>query len=98
MPARPGACSVVKGHVARPGAVLLIDGRASVQFAGDRALVLRVISVSERPTYHGWAWLTGYVLDGAGQALDRREVFVQVAGLRPVSVRTANVVGRNRGV
>ncbi|ROO62035.1 hypothetical protein EDC02_3999 [Micromonospora sp. Llam0] len=82
----------------KPGTVLLIDGRASVQFGGDRALVLRVISVSERPTYHGWAWVTGYVLDGAGQALDRREVFVQVAGLRPVSVRPANVVRRNRGV
>ena len=67
----------------KPRDVLLIDGRASVQFAGDRALRLRVISVSDYPTYHGWCWLTGYVLDPSGQARSRREVFVQLAGLRP---------------
>jgi hypothetical protein len=70
--------------VPRPGDVLLIDERASVQFAGDRALVLRVISVSDYPTYYGWCWLTGYVLDADGQAVDRRHVFVQFAGLRAV--------------
>lgn len=75
--------------VPKPGDVLLLDGRASVQFAGDRALVLRVIQVSERPTYHGWCWLTGYALDRAGDAVGRREVFVQLAGLRlvPLSPR-----------
>ncbi|MEQ4300533.1 hypothetical protein ABNF97_03920 [Plantactinospora sp. B6F1] len=68
--------------VPKPGEVLLLDRQASVQFAGDRTLVLRVINVSERPTYHGWCWLTGYALDRDGQATDRREVFVQLAGLR----------------
>jgi hypothetical protein len=56
-----------------------------VQFAGDRALTLRVTSVSEQPTYYGWAWITGYVLNRSGQATERREVYVQLAGLRRLS-------------
>lgn len=59
--------------------MLLVDGRASVQFAGDRALLLRVISVCRKATYDGWIWLTGYVVDRSGQALDRREIFVHGA-------------------
>ncbi|MGR6320463.1 hypothetical protein Q2K19_23525 [Micromonospora soli] len=66
----------------QPGDLLRIDGRASVQFAGDRALTFRVVAVCPRPTYTGWVWLTGYVIDRRGQAVDRREVFVQLAGLR----------------
>ncbi|WP_432902469.1 hypothetical protein ACQP1S_02375 [Micromonospora matsumotoense] len=61
---------------------MLIDHRASVQFAGDRALCLRVTSVDDKPTYDGWVWLTGYAINQAtGEALTRREVFVQIAGL-----------------
>ena len=48
-----------------------------MQFAGDRALRLRLVSVDPRPTYHGWVWLTGYVLNDKGLAVDKREVFVQ---------------------
>ncbi|WP_255509828.1 hypothetical protein [Micromonospora sp. AP08] len=65
----------------QPGDLLRIDGRASVQFAGDRALTFRVVSVCPKPTYTGWVWLTGYVIDRRGQAIDRREIFVQLAGL-----------------
>lgn len=65
-----------------PGDLLVIDGRASVQFSGDRALTFRVVSVSNQPTYEGWVWLTGYVLDRRGDATVKREVFVQLAGLR----------------
>ncbi|MEO3747066.1 hypothetical protein [Plantactinospora sp. B5E13] len=83
--------------------MLLLDRRASVQFAGDRALVLRVIGVSDKPTYHGWCWLTGYAIDRAGNAVGRREVFVQVAGLRPVPLsprqpRRPALSSRRRGV
>ncbi|WP_245233469.1 MULTISPECIES: hypothetical protein [Micromonospora] len=46
-----------------PGDLLIIDGRASVQFAGDRALTFRVVSVCDQSTYEGWVWLTGYVLN-----------------------------------
>ncbi|MFG1954315.1 hypothetical protein [Micromonospora sp. NPDC048830] len=61
--------------------MLYVDRLASVQFGGDRALIFRVIKVCEQPTYHGWIWLTGYVLDRAGNARDRREIYVQAAGL-----------------
>lgn len=66
----------------QPGDVLRIDERASVQFRGDRALVFRVTAVPDRDTYDGWIWLAGYVLDQRGEAIERREVFVQLAGLR----------------
>ncbi|MEU8082074.1 hypothetical protein AB0B57_00345 [Micromonospora sp. NPDC049101] len=69
-----------------PGDLLVIDGRASVQFAGDRALTFRVGSVSDQPTYQGWIWLTGYVINRRGDATARREIFVQLAGLRPAPV------------
>jgi hypothetical protein len=72
-----------------PGDVLLIDQAASVQFAGQSRLVLRVISVSERPTCQGWCWVSGYVLDDSGAAVDRREVFVRMEGLRHYEPRTA---------
>ncbi|MDG4784369.1 hypothetical protein O7626_41145 [Micromonospora sp. WMMD1102] len=79
----------------RPGDLLRIDRRASVQFSGDRALTFRVLRVDRKPTYHGWCWLSGYVLDGHGEAVERREVFVQLAGLcrlatpAPVQARPA---------
>ncbi|MFG3644147.1 hypothetical protein ACGF3C_28145 [Micromonospora sp. NPDC047762] len=66
-----------------PGDLLVIDGLASVQFAGDRALTFRVVSVCDRPTYEGWVWLTGYAINRRGNATTKREVFVQLAGLRP---------------
>ncbi len=52
-----------------PGEELLISREASVQFARTPAFVFRVISVCPRPTYDGWAWVTGYQLDGQGQAV-----------------------------
>ncbi|GIG90923.1 hypothetical protein Pen02_58590 [Plantactinospora endophytica] len=61
-----------------------MTGRASVQFAGTRALMLRVLAVDPKPTYYGWAWITGYVLDHLGEAVERREIFVQPAGLQLV--------------
>jgi hypothetical protein len=70
-----------------PGDLLVVDGRASVQFAGDRALTFRVVSVSDQPTYAGWVWLTGYVLDRRGEATVKREIYVQLAGLRRAPAR-----------
>lgn len=80
-PPFPWLAAVNRG-VPVPGDVVLVGAAASVQFAGSRGLRLRVIVVGTEPTYHGWCWLTGYVLDAAGDAVDRREVFVQLAGLR----------------
>lgn len=73
----------------RPGAIVLVDGCASAQFSASRALTLRLVSVSDRPTYQGWVWVTGYVLDSRGDATAKREVFVRTAGLhlqRPAPV------------
>lgn len=79
-----------------PGDLVLIDGRASVQFGGDRALWLRVTSVCDKPTYYGWVWLTGYAVDLAtGKALARREVFAQIAGLQIQRRTTNNAPPRN---
>jgi hypothetical protein len=66
----------------RPGDVLVVDGAASVQFEGDRALTFRVIRVEARRTYEGWLWLEGYVLNRTGEAVERRVIFVRRAGLR----------------
>ncbi|WBC12796.1 hypothetical protein O7600_16560 [Micromonospora sp. WMMA1998] len=67
--------------IPKPGDVLHVGGGASVQFDGDRALIFRVIKVSGELAFHDWIWLTGYVLDQKGNALARREIFVQKAGL-----------------
>ncbi|MEW2589807.1 hypothetical protein AB0893_05280 [Micromonospora aurantiaca] len=66
----------------QPGDLLRVDGRASVQFGGDRALTFRVVSVGAEMTHMGWIWLTGYVLNRRGTATAKRDIFVQVAGLR----------------
>ncbi|MDG4768562.1 hypothetical protein O7632_31385 [Solwaraspora sp. WMMD406] len=65
----------------KPGDVLVVGRAASVQFAGERRLTFRVISVDPKPTYEGWVWLTGYVIDSSGDAAERREIFVRRRGL-----------------
>lgn len=79
-----------------PGDLLRIDGHASVQFAGDRALTFRVVSVCDRPTYTGWVWLTGYVVSPRGNATAKREIYVQLAGLRRATGTLAP--GRSRAI
>jgi hypothetical protein len=66
----------------QPGDVLYVGSAASVQFQGDRALTFRVIRVDPRRTYEGWLWLDGYVLGPAGDAIERRVIFVRRDGLR----------------
>ncbi|MFG1915407.1 hypothetical protein [Micromonospora sp. NPDC048898] len=79
----------------KPGDLLLIGAACSVQFAGDRALRLRLVSADTRPTYHGWVWLTGYVLDDKGLAVDKREVYVQQAGVRLLRAAPPATPGRS---
>ncbi|MFC7547258.1 hypothetical protein [Plantactinospora sp. GCM10030261] len=64
----------------RSGDVLKVTREASVQFTVP--IFFRVIRVHDWPTYDGWVWLDGYELNTAGDAVDRRSIFVQVAGLR----------------
>jgi hypothetical protein len=59
---------------------------ASVQFAVP--MLFRVIRVHDWPTYDGWLWLDGYELNAAGDAVERRSIFVQLSGLRQVGVGT----------
>ncbi|WP_243706350.1 hypothetical protein [Micromonospora sp. KC721] len=78
----------------KPGDVVHVGADASVQFGGERSLIFRVIKVCDQPTYHGWVWLTGYVLDRAGNAIDRREIYVQRAGLWLLTPAATVDVGR----
>ena len=66
----------------RSGDVIHVTKAASVQFAAP--MLFRVIRVHEWPTYEGWIWLDGYELNSAGDAVERRSIFVQVSGLRAV--------------
>jgi hypothetical protein len=80
----------------KPGDVVLIASAASVQFGGGRSLIFRVIRVHDWVTYDGWIWLGGYVLTERGVATDRRDIFVQVAGIRPVTRGPQPPGGRTR--
>jgi hypothetical protein len=66
------------------GDILHVTREASVQFI--RPMMFRVIRVHDWPTYEGWMWLDGYQLNSAGDAVERRSIFVQHAGLRAVSL------------
>jgi hypothetical protein len=65
----------------RSGDVLRVTKAASVQFA--QPMLFRVIRVHDWKTYNGWAWLDGYQLNSAGDAVERRSIFVQLSGLQP---------------
>lgn len=73
------------GRLPQSGDVYALGTAASVQF-GYRPILFRVIRVQTQPcdTYIGWVWLDGYELNQAGDAVERRSVFVQLAGLHPV--------------
>ncbi|MFF3867316.1 hypothetical protein ACH4T9_21500 [Micromonospora sp. NPDC020750] len=64
----------------KAGDVLYITAVCSVQFV--RPMMFRLIKVrTDLITYDGWVWLDGYQLDAKGEAVARREIFVQPAGL-----------------
>jgi hypothetical protein len=64
----------------RAGDIVHITREASVQFV--KPMMFRVIRVHDWPTYDGWMWLDGYQLNAAGDAVERRSIFVQQAGLK----------------
>ena len=67
-----------------PGDVVIIDQRAGPHLAGPHLggpLRLRVGSVERSVTMAGWAWLHGYQLNDVDEAVERRSVFVELAGL-----------------
>ncbi|WP_432050548.1 hypothetical protein [Verrucosispora sp. NA02020] len=80
----------------RAGDLLRVGREASVQFR--RPILFRVIRVLEWTTYDGWIWVEGYQLDARGEAVERRAVFVQPAGLRAAPVPVAVGQARRRGL
>jgi hypothetical protein len=62
------------------GDILVIDRDASVQFL--KPMRFRVIRILKRETYEGWLWLEGYEVNQHGDAVERRQIFVQARGLR----------------
>ena len=73
---------------ARPitaGDLFRLDRRASVQFC--HPVTVRVIrEIVDRSTFDGWTWIEAYELDGKGEAVAKRELFVQPSGLRRLNV------------
>jgi hypothetical protein len=63
----------------RSGDVLRVTRAASVQFS--EPMMFRVIRVHDWQTYDGWVWLDGYQLNAAGDAVERRSIFVRVDGI-----------------
>jgi hypothetical protein len=81
--------------IPHPGEVVLIGASASVQFAGKHGFRFRVIAVDVKPTYDGWVWLDGYQLDGRGQAIARRKIFVRRSGLVRLALRSERFAPRS---
>jgi hypothetical protein len=65
----------------KPGDLLLITVKASVQFVACDPFLFRLIRQLDWTTYQGWVWLDGYQLDANVVARQRRSIFVQLAGL-----------------
>ncbi|MER7269368.1 hypothetical protein ABT344_13815 [Micromonospora carbonacea] len=66
--------------VPKPGDLVQVTRAASVQFV--EPIRCRVVRVLDWITYDGWVWLDVYQLDGRGDAVARRSIFVRPAGLR----------------
>lgn len=67
--------------VPQPKEVFRVTAQASCQFA-VRPILFRVIRVHEwRSYWDGWVWLDGYELNPAWDAVSRRTIYVQPAGL-----------------
>ncbi len=64
----------------QPGHIYRVTAKASVQFRVP--ILFRVIRIHEwKPYCDGWVWLDGYELNTAGDAVVRRSIYVQPAGL-----------------
>ncbi len=74
-------------YVTSSGTVLILNRNASPQFAAA-AIMFRVIRAVQTPTNDDeWVWLDGYALDAAGDAIERRSVYVKIPGCVIVSQR-----------
>ena len=78
----------------KAGDLVYVTRAASVQFL--RPIRFRVIRVLDWPTYDGWVWLEGYQLNAAGDAVSRRRIFVEPAGLTTPPAPVPAQPGRRR--
>ncbi|GAB3065441.1 hypothetical protein [Micromonospora schwarzwaldensis] len=87
----PATTGPIKG-----GDVLHLTRAASVQFV--RPIIIRVIrEITDRHCYDGWTWIEAYELNAMGEAVAKRELFVQPAGLRWLTASApASPTGRRR--
>ncbi|WFE32070.1 hypothetical protein [Micromonospora sp. WMMD975] len=84
----PATTGLIKG-----GDVLHLTRSASVQFV--RPIIVRVIrEIADRPCFDGWTWIEAYELDAKGEAIAKRELFVQPAGLRWLTAPTPKAPAR----
>lgn len=74
----------------RSGDVVLLGRAASVQFV--RPIRVRVIRQLDWPTYDGWCWIDAYQLNDAGDATERRSLFVLAAGVEYLTPRRTAAV------
>nr|WP_082106833.1 hypothetical protein [Micromonospora haikouensis] len=80
----------------RAGTLLHVTRAASPQFV--QPIFFRLIRVhADWITYHGWTWLDGYQMDVRGDAVARRSIFVQPAGLRVLANVPAPAGGGRAG-
>ncbi len=67
-----------------PGSVVVLDRDTTPQLAGQDPIYMRVTRVEPGGQDPTWAWLHGYQLDSTGHAIERREIYVRLAGIRRV--------------
>jgi len=77
----------------KPGVVVHVDREASVQFI-VRPILFRIIRVGTARPDQDWVWMSGYQLNAAGDATERRDIYVQRSGLRPAVNRAKTPAGR----
>ncbi|WP_432905619.1 hypothetical protein ACQP1S_10275 [Micromonospora matsumotoense] len=91
--AQPGAA--VPGVAVAAGDLLHLTREASVQFS--RPITVRVIRVlTGWHTYDGWVWIDAYELNGAGDAVRRRTLFLMPAGARRLTPQPGPPAGPAR--
>lgn len=71
----------------RAGCVVFVGPDASAQFRAGNDFNFRVIRIHDWSTAEGWAWVDGYQLNVAGDAVERRSIYVVLAGLHPAEVQ-----------
>ncbi len=84
----------------KTGDVLKLDGRAGILYK-IRPIHVRVIKTLEPTVSYDGEWIDAYELDDDGNAVERRDLFVQPSGVelvdpqsmrpKPIARRTARV-------